>query len=58
MPQAPADMLQAGEKLVRITDCQSVKLRPQRMAGEASVPQAELVRVGKHDSDGWSVKQD
>ena len=48
---------QPGEKLVRIADCQSVKLQPQRMVGFAGAPQVELVRVGKCDSEGWLVKK-
>ena len=52
------EMVQAADKFVRITDCQSVKLNPQRLTGVAGEPQAELLRVGKYDSESWNVKKE
>ena len=46
---------QPVETLVRITDCKSVKLRPQQMTGSGGLPRAELVRIEQQDSKGWTV---
>lgn len=50
------ETLEGQANLVRITDCQSVQLCPQRMTGVVGEPQAELVRVENPDSKGWNVK--
>jgi hypothetical protein len=50
------ETVEGQANLVRITDCQSVRLQPQRMAGTKDDPQAQLVRVENRDSKGWNVK--
>ena len=50
------ETVEGQANLVRITDCQSVRLQPQRMVGTKDDPQAQLVRVENRDSKGWNVK--